>query len=115
MGKVIVAALPTAHEMERHLQSLVDDEQSGFRNALDLDVSHVDMRAEAYGVRIINVDLHENTISVHYEVDYSIYHGCKDMDNDDSEDRFVSGVRTAKGSEYDEFVPHPGRTTFDEF
>lgn len=115
MGKIIVPALATAREMERHLQALVDDEESAFRGALDLDVSHIDMRAQVYGVRITGVSMDGESIGVSYEADYSIYNGCKDMDVDDSEDGFVEGVRTPDGWQFEEFVPSPKRTTVDEF
>lgn len=115
MAKIIVPALPTAFEMERHLQGLVDDEESAFRGALDLDVSHIDMRAQVYGVRITEVSIEGESIGVSYEADYNVYNGCKDMDIDDSQDGFVEGVLTADGWVFDEFVPPPERTTVDEF
>ena len=40
MDKITVQALPTSREMEKLLQSLVDDEESDFKRALDIDVSH---------------------------------------------------------------------------
>lgn len=115
MRKITVTAMLNAQEMESHLNSLANDTESDFRGALDLDVSHIDNRAEAYGVRITDVDMDATSISVSYEVDYSIYNGCKDMDIDDSEELFVSGVRTTDGWVFDESIPHPKRTTADEF
>lgn len=38
MAKIIVLAQPTKREMRRHLQSLVDDEESAFCGALDYSV-----------------------------------------------------------------------------
>ena len=115
MGKITVPALPTTREMEGLLDSLANDMESNFSRALDLDVSHVDRRAEVDGVRITDVDMDGTSIGVSYEVDYSIYNGCKDMDIDDSEDQFVTGVRSAEGWVFEEFVPPPKRTTVDEF
>ena len=115
MVKITIPALPTSREMERHLQSLVDSEMSDFRKALDLDVSHIDGRAEVYGICITAVDFDEEKIGVSYEVDYSIYNGCKDMDVNDSQDGFVTGVRCEAGWEFEEFVPPPKRSTLDEF
>lgn len=115
MGKITIQALPTAREMEKLLGSLANVMESNFRSALDLDVSHIDQRAAVYGIRITDVDMDETSIGVSYEVDYSIYNGCKDMDIDDSEDLFVTGVRTADGWAFEEFVPLPKRTTVDEF
>lgn len=56
---------------------------------LDRDVSHIDSRAQVYGVRIIAVDLSPATIGVSFEADYNVYSGCKDMDIDDSQEGFV--------------------------
>ncbi len=115
MAKITVQALPTATEMETLLQSLVDDEESDFLGVLDLDVSHVDIRAQVYGARIIDVDLSPDTIGVSYEVDYNVFNGCKDMNIDDCQEGFVVGVRSPAGWEFDEYVPPPKRDTVDEF
>lgn len=115
MGKIIIPALPTEREMERHLQSLVDDEESAFRGALHIDVSHIDRRAEIYGVRITAVDMDAATIGVSYEIDYNVFNGCKDMDVDDSDEGFVKGVRTPAGWQFEEHVPPEPRSTVDEF
>jgi hypothetical protein len=115
MGKITVQALTTAREMEKLLQSLVEDEESDFSCVLDLDVSHIDRSAQVYGVRITAVDLSADSIVVSYEADYNVYNGCKDMNIDDSHDGFVTGVRTAAGWEFERFVPPPKRTTLDEF
>ena len=64
MGKITVQALPTEREMEKLLQSLVDDEESDFSGVLNLDVSHIDRSAKAYGVRITAVDLSTKSIVV---------------------------------------------------
>ncbi|MBB1647964.1 hypothetical protein [Delftia sp. UME58] len=115
MAKISVPVQPTKREMQRHLQSLLDDEVSAFRGTLDLDVSHVDMRAQVYGVRISDVELGATTIGVSYEVDYNVFNGCKDMDIDDSEEGFVEGVLTDGGWRFEELVPPPKRSTVDEF
>ena len=46
MGKITVQALTTAREMEKLLQSLVEDEESDFSCVLDLDVSQIDRSAQ---------------------------------------------------------------------
>ena len=80
-----------------------------------MDMSHVDSRAQAYGVRIIDVEIGPSTIGVSYEVDYNVFNGCKDMDIDDSEEGFVAGVLTVDGWEFEEHVPPLKRSTLDEF
>lgn len=115
MGKIIVPALPTAMEMERLLQSLIDDNESDFSNALDHDVSNIDQRAQVHAVRITDVDISGPQIAVTYDLEYSIYNGCKDMNVEDAEELHVFGELTDEGWEFDEHVPPPKRTTVDEF
>lgn len=55
------------------------------------------------------------TIEVHYEVEYSIYKGCRDMNVQDVEELHVFGDLTDEGWAFDEHVPSPKRTTVDEF
>lgn len=115
MGKIIVPALQTAGEMEKLLQSLIDDNESDFSDALDHDVSHIDQRAQVHAVRIRDVDISGSQIEVTYELEYSIYNGCKDMDVQDAEELRVFGDLTDEGWAFDEHVPPPKRTTVDEF
>ncbi len=115
MGKIIVQALPTAREMEELLQTLMDDDESDFSDALDRDVSHIDQRAQVHAVRVTQVDINGSEIAVTYELEYSIYNGCKDMDIVDNEELHVFGELTDEGWSFDEYVPPPKRDTVDEF
>jgi hypothetical protein len=115
MGKIIVPALPTAMEMEKLLQSLIDDDESDFSNALDHDVSHIYQRAQVHAVRITGVDISGSKIAVSYDLGYSIYNGCRDMNVEDAEKLHVFGERTDEGWVFDEHVPPSKRTTVDEF
>ncbi|NNM65796.1 MAG: hypothetical protein HKL99_14535 [Burkholderiales bacterium] len=114
-GTITIAALDTPEEMRELLESLANDDESDFRRVLDLDVSHIDQRAQTFDVRFVDVEIAGDLIHAHYEMDYNVYNGCKDMDIDDSYEGFVTGVRTAAGWEFDEFVPPPKRDTVDEF
>jgi len=115
MSKIVVPALPTEKQMERLLQSLIDDKESDFSNALDFDVSHIDQRAQVGAVRVTNVDITGALIEVTYDVEYSIYNGCEDMNVQDAEELHVFGELTSGGWEFEKHVPPPKRTTVDEF
>jgi hypothetical protein len=115
MSKIIVAALPTAREMEKLLQSLIKDKESDFSDALDHDVSHIDQRAQVHAIRVTQVEIKGSQIAVTYELEYSIYNGCKDMDIVDSEELHVFGELTDEGWAFDEHVPPPKRDTVEEF
>lgn len=115
MSKIIVLALPTARDMEKFLQSLIDDNESDFLDALDMDVSHIDQRAQVDAIRVTDVDINGSSIAVTYDLEYSIYNGCKDMDVQDAEELHVFGELTDEGWAFDKHVPPPKRTTVDEF
>ena len=115
MGKIMVPALPTERAMEKHLQSLLEDNESDFSSVLDCDVSHIDRRAEVHAVRIMAVNISGSQIEVSYDVEYSIYNGCKDMDVNDAESLHVFGDLTDEGWAFDEYVPPEPRSTVDEF
>lgn len=115
MGKIIVQSLPSAREMEKLLQSLIDDNENDFSDALDHDVSHIDQRAQVHAVRVTQVDINGSDIEVTYELEYSIYNGCRDMNVVDSEKLHVFGELTDEGWAFDEHVPPPKRDTVDEF
>ena len=115
MRKIIVPALNTSREMEELVQTLIDDNTSNFSSALDIDVSHIDRVAQMDAVRITLVDINGSSIEVQYDVEYSIYKGCRDMNVQDVEELHVFGALTDEGWVFDEHVPPPKRTTVDEF
>ncbi len=115
MGKITVPALPTEKEMWELIQSHINDEESDFSNVLDHDVSHIDQRAQAHDVQVTEVNIEGSQIEVVYDVEYSIYNGCKDMDVQDAVERRVFGEKTAGGWTFNEHVPPPKRSTMDEF
>lgn len=115
MCKIIVPVLPTAREMEKLLQSLLDDKESDFSSALDTDVSHIDPVAQMDAIRITQVDIDGSSIEVQYDIEYSIYKGCRDMNIQDVIELHVFGDLTDEGWAFDEYVPPAKRTTVDEF
>lgn len=112
---ITVAALDTPEQMRELLDSLANDDDSDFRRALDLDISHIDQRAQAFDVRFVDVEIKGDLIHAHYEMDYNVFNGCKDMDIDDTYEGCVTGIRVEDGWAFDEFVPPPKRDTVDEF
>lgn len=116
MGRrITIVALDSAEEMKDLLESLANDDDSDFRLALDLDISHIDPRAQGFDIRVVDVVIAGGRIQVHYEMDYNVYNGCKDMDIDDTYEGCAVGVSAPEGWVFDEFVSPPSRTTVDEF
>jgi len=112
---IAIVALDTHEEMRELLESLANDDESDFRLALDLDISHIDPRAQGFDVRFVDVEIKGDHIHAHYEMDYNVYNGCTDMDIYDTYEGCATGVRVEDGWEFDEFVPPPKRDTVDEF
>ena len=112
---ITIAALDSAEEMRELLESLANDNESEFRRALDLDISHIDLRAQAFDVRFVDVEMAHDRIHAYYELDYNVYNGCKDMDIDDTYEGCATGVRSAEGWVFREFIPQIKRDTVDEF
>jgi hypothetical protein len=112
---ITIAALDTPEEMRELLESLANDDESDFRRALNLDISHIDQRAQAFGVRFVDVEIKGDHIHAHYEMDYNVFNGCKDMDIDDTYEGCATGVRSVDGWVFQEFIPPPKRDTVDEF
>ena len=112
---ITVAALDTAEQMRELLESLANDDESDFRRALDLDISHIDSRAQGTDVRFVDVQIDGDYIHAHYEMNYNVYNGCKDVDIDDAYEGCATGVRSAKGWIFQEFIPPPKRDTVNEF
>lgn len=112
---ITIAALDTTEEMRELLESLANDDESDFRRALDLDISHIDPRAQAFDVRFVDVQIAGDRIHAHYELDYNVFNGCKDMDIDDTYEGCATGVRSDDGWVFQEFIPPPKRDTVEEF
>ena len=113
--KITIAALDSTKEMRKLFEVLANDDESDFRRALDLDISHIDPRAQAFDVRVVDVKVAADHIHAHYQLDYNIYNGCKGMDIDDTYEGCATGVRSAEGWVFEEFIPPPKRSTLDEF
>ena len=83
--------------------------------AMDLDVSDLDERAWVYEKRIREVELTKDSIFITYELAYDAYHGCRDINYSDTDERHMSGARQGNTFYFDEYIPPPRRTTFEEF
>jgi hypothetical protein len=83
--------------------------------AMDLEVQDLDDRATLDNVEIDDVTVQDGIVTVDYRVEYSAYHGCRDMNYDDDDDRCIAGERIGDRIEFDEHVAPPKRSTHEEF
>jgi len=85
-------------------------------DALDFSKMGNDERTEVGKVRFISVTFgSNNSIDIEYEYDWSLYHGCKDLNASGKEEGHITG--TYKNGEF-QFPVIPSshdRSTFDEF
>ena len=83
---IIIPVLDTTKEMRELLELAANDDDSDFTWALDLDISHIDSRAQGFDVRVVDVEIAGKRINAHLEMNYNVYNGCKDIDVDDIHD-----------------------------
>jgi hypothetical protein len=102
-------------EDEEALKDYIVDNYEKFADALDYTANDHDDRAVVDEVRITHVDLGEDFVGISYEVDYSAYHGCRDMNYADTHERFVRGRREKREFVFKKFMHPPRRSTFEEF
>lgn len=57
MRTVTIAALSTAEEMRKLLETLANDDESDFRLAFDLNISHIYSRAQGFDMRFVDVEI----------------------------------------------------------
>ena len=98
-------------EIKNYLISNVDE----LYPAMDLEVDDSDDRAQLDEVTITQIDLTYDSIQIEFDVEYSAYHGCKDMSYSDSDSRSIAGERKGNKLIFKKFIPSPRRTTHEEF
>jgi len=96
-------------EFGSYFRDIIDD----LRPAMDLELE--DDRAQIDEIEIETFALFDDVVHIEYEIRYSAYYGCKDMDYANEDQRVVSGQRTGRSFEFEVFVPSPMRSTFEEF
>ena len=112
MAEMIVILLPpgfTESQFKEYLSEKIEDLWPAFNLELNDDRASVDE------VVIDEVEIFDDTLIVHYRVDFSAYYGCRDMNYSDYDVRYIEVRRKDRVLEFDRFVPPEPRTTFEEF
>ena len=97
------------------IEDFLRDNLEDLYPAMDLEVQDVDDRATLDNVEIDSVSILGSLVTVNYRVDFSAYHGCRDMNYDDYDSRSIAGKRIGDRIEFDEHIPLPQRSTHEEF
>lgn len=74
------------------LAQYLSQEHHLLEEALDLDVYYIDGRAEYMDHTVDHVAVDGGEVRIDYTVFYFVYFGCDDMNQDDDEDRQITGT-----------------------
>lgn len=99
-----------------------DDFESYFRSniqgileALDQSAYEHDERSHVDEIRISSIDLSVDSITVYYDVHISAYHGCRDANYAEIDERDVNGSREGRVFFFDKWIYPERKSTYDEF
>lgn len=100
---------------EDEFANYIADNSDEYYAAFDSTANENDDRSQVDNISVINVELHENLVTIYYDVDYSAYHGCRDMNYEDTDEREIVGHREGRIIIFESFSPSPPRSTYEEF
>lgn len=86
-----------------------------FRTAMDFGVAKFDDRAQLDDIQVADVVLMDDMIEVTYDVKFSAYYGCRDMDYVDTDERTIRGRCVGNAWVFSRHVSPPPRSTDEEF
>ena len=88
--------------------------ESDLAPAIDYGVTEFDERATINNIECTDVVANDDSVIVTYEVSFSAYYGCSDMDYANTDKRTVRGRRVENTWVFPLHVPPPTRSTHDE-
>ncbi len=86
-----------------------------YYGAFDLTANEHDDRSQVDDIRVTDVKIDEDSVTINYDVEYSAYHGCRDKNYADSDERELFGERQGRLLIFDSWVRPSRRSTDDEF
>ena len=98
-------------DLVAYFQDLTDEE---FGSVLDLEVEELDDRAQVENISVKDVNADGDDVSITYELEFSAYYGCKDMDYSDTDERVVRGWCEGDHWVFSKHVATPRRYPNDE-
>jgi len=114
MDTFIIIEAPSGVNDEEIKNFLTDNIESLY-DAMDIQVNHLDDRAQVDDIQITEIELTSDTIHIEYCVEYSAFHGCRDANYVDEDQRSVEGSRNGNKFIFEKFIPPPARSTHEEF
>lgn len=114
MTNTIQFELPNSLE-EDEFADFITDNIEALYDAMDITANEHDSRSQVDDIRVTNIQLNESHVTINYEVEYSAYHGCRDINYADTDEREAHGERRGNLLIFGKFVPSQLRSTHDEF
>lgn len=114
MPKAVRFEIPVWVE-EAKIADYISNNMHEYSDALDKSASEHDDRAEVDEIIVTNVELEEDSVFIYYDVEFSAYYGCRDMNYSDTDEREICGTRKGRVFTFEKYIPPPKRTTFEEF
>jgi len=84
-------------------------------DAMDFDVANFDERAQIDQVQIRNAEVDGDSISLTYELRFSAYYGCSELNYAGHHQRTLLGRRDGGFWIFPQQLPLPSRSTLEEF
>lgn len=114
MYRPTLVSLPIAIRTDEEVRQWLEGNPEDWESALDLDVHYIDPRATCDDHEICDIDVTDGQIEVEYRVDYSSYAGCRDITEDDSENRTLKGQVVGAQIKFLTLIADDGMSPSDE-
>ncbi|MDR7151659.1 hypothetical protein J2W49_003635 [Hydrogenophaga palleronii] len=98
-------------DFEKYFKDNIDE----YTDALDQSANSHDDRSQVDEITLESIDLYPDSVTVYYNVEISAYHGCRDVNYAETDERDVTGSREGRVFIFDKHVYPAPRTPFEEF
>lgn len=98
-------------KFESYFRENIDD----IWEALDHSAYEHDDRSQVDEISVVSIDMCINSITIYYDVEISAYHGCRDANYANTDERYITARREGRVFFFDKFVYPERRSTYDEF
>lgn len=103
-----------AESLRDYFQHQLENSAGGVSDLLDLTCDHANRGAILERVKITRVAMNGPVIELEYLVELSKFQACKDVLDDYSFSRSITGQKIADVWRFRKFSPAPARSTHDE-
>ncbi len=114
MTNVVRIEIPEDEDIDlvSYFQDLIESDLS---SAIDFGVREFDERAQLDSIECTDVLVNGDEVLLTYQVEFSAYYGCSDMDYCDTDERTVRGRKDGNEWVFPVYVAPPSRTTDEEY